>query len=182
MADVSKVIVRVERLTPWSLALDLARATMGKDEPEKEPSSQWKTTMLKCRHSPIRSVIFHIHIENLPSWVSVHFVRHKIGIEHYVRSQRTDRTGVDRDKLPQDSFVTHDMIVNADEILSISERRLCAKASPETLIVWSKVRDELRNIGEVELYNACRPYCVTHGGCCEPKTCGYYDSMFKKGA
>ena len=182
MADITKIVVTVERLTPWSLALDLARATAGKDENGSEPSGGWKAMMLECRHSPIRAIMFHIRIENLPSWVSVHFVRHKIGIEHYVRSQRSDRTGEDRDKLPQDSFVTHDMIVNADEILSISERRLCGKASPETRGVWEAVCKKFLEIGEKELYEACKPYCVTHGGCREPKTCGYYDATFKKGA
>ena len=38
--------VTVERLTPWSLARDLARNMMGKEEYGKEPSSEWKRKML----------------------------------------------------------------------------------------------------------------------------------------
>ena len=32
--------ITVERITPWSLSLDLARNTMGKEEYRKEPSSE----------------------------------------------------------------------------------------------------------------------------------------------
>ena len=81
------VKVAVERLTPWSLALDLARNTMGREERGKEPSSEWKRRMLLARHSPIQAVFYRIRMDGIPYWVSVHLVRHKVGVDHFVRSQ-----------------------------------------------------------------------------------------------
>ena len=73
--------VTVERLTSWGLALDLARNTMGKEENGKEPSSEWKRKMLLARHSPIQAVFFRIRMDGIPYWVSVHLVRHKVGVD-----------------------------------------------------------------------------------------------------
>ena len=120
--------VTVERLTPWSLALDLARNTMGKEEHGKEPSSEWKRKMLLARHSPIQAVFYRIKMDGIPYWVSVHLVRHKVGVDHFVRSQRSDRTGVCRDDLPQSAPVVHEMVANAQAILAISRKRLCWQA------------------------------------------------------
>ena len=165
--------ITVERLTPWSLALDLARNTMGKEEHGKEPSSEWKRKMLLARHSPIQAVFFRIRMDGIPYWVSVHLVRHKVGVDHFVRSQRTDRTGVCRDDLPQSAPVVHEMIANAQAILAISRKRLCGQASPETRETWEAVVKAIREAGEAELADACQPECVVCGGFCpELKSCG----------
>lgn len=165
--------ITVERLTSWGLALDLARNTMGKEEHGKEPSSEWKRKMLLARHSPIQAVFFRIRMDGIPYWVSVHLVRHKVGVDHFVRSQRTDRTGVCRDDLPQSAPVVHEMIANAQAILAISRKRLCGQASPETRATWEAVVKALREAGEVELADACQPECVVCGGFCpELKSCG----------
>lgn len=52
--------------------------------------------MLLAEHSPIRKLIISWKWYDLLSWVSVHLVRHKFGVDHWVRTQRTDRTGIDR--------------------------------------------------------------------------------------
>lgn len=54
------------------------------------PSDEWKRRILDAGHSPIRTLMFTVRME-IPYYVSVHFVRHKVGVEHYVRSQRNDR-------------------------------------------------------------------------------------------
>ena len=165
--------ITVKRLTDWSLALDLARNTMGKEEYGKEPSSEWKAKMLLARHSPIQAVFYHIKMDDIPYWVSVHLVRHKVGVDHWVRSQRTDRTGVRRDDLPQGALVCHEMVANAQAILAISRKRLCMQASPETREVWQEVIKALQAAGEVELAAACKPECEVCGGFCpELKPCG----------
>jgi hypothetical protein len=70
-------------------------------------------------------------------------------------------------------LVNHDIILNAQEILYISKKRLCAKASKETREIWSKVVSELRNIGEVELSAFCKPECWWCGNKCpESAPCG----------
>lgn len=166
--------VEVKRLTPWSLALDLARATAGKPETHKEPSPGWKRRLIRAEHSPLRAVMFLITLHHIPSWVSVHFVRHAKFAEHFVSTQRPDRTGepVDRDELPQGAPVEHRILTNAAEILAISRKRLCNKASPETRAVWRMVVQALAD-DDPEIARACVPACRYLGVCPEFAPCGY---------
>lgn len=127
----------------WRSIADAARTTIGKDAGEGEPSSSWKRRMLLCEHSPIRKLIIGWKWTNLLSWVSVHFVRHKFGIEHWVRSQRTDRTGIERNELKQSELIEHEAEANAQAIINISRKRLCVQASEETRIAWVRFLDEL---------------------------------------
>ena len=167
--------VSIERLTPWSLALECARETMGKHPTGKEPSHEWKVGALTCEHSPIRTVMFAVHMLGIPTFVSVHFVRHKIGVEHFVKSQRSDRSasGASRHDLPQDAPVDHLMVCNAAAILQMARFRLCGKASAETRAVMESIVGTLRTIGETELADLCVPRCVQMGGRCpELQGCG----------
>ena len=181
MKDMSSVYsgkpsVTVERVTGWDLVLDAARNTVGKDICGKEPSSDFKARITLARHSPIQAAQFRIVFYNLKSWVSVHFVRHFTGVTHFVQSQRDDRNewrDVSRDEIPQSAPVKHMMLINAQEILYISQRRLCMQASKETREAWKMVVDKLREIGEVELSDLCHPPCWWYGGRCpEMKPCG----------
>ena len=169
--------VKVTRLTGWELVVDEARRTMWKGALGHEPSEKFKMEALMSRHSPIQALIFRIEIKDIPYNVSVHFVRHHVGIAgHWVSSQRPDRspTGVSRHDLPQDAPVSHDMILNAQEILFISKKRLCMQASPETRAIWKKVVEELRRIGEKELAAFCQPECWWCGNeCPESRPCGF---------
>lgn len=162
----------------WQAVKDAAMNTIGK-EGGKYPSSGWKRKILLAEHSPIRRLTFTIRMEDLPYWVSVHLVRHKIGVEHWVRTQRTDRTGVDRAQLPQDAPVEHTIEVNAQALISISRRRLCHQAAPETRQAWKAVLNTLAE-KEPELRSVCVRECIYRGYCPEMKPCGYADtSMFQ---
>ena len=164
----------------WREVADCANVTIHKEEGTAEPSSKWKRRMAMCEHSPIRELSFDFKWTDLKYWVSVHLVRHKIGIEHYVRTQRSDRTGVDRNELRQDSPVEHRICVNAQALINISRKRLCNSASPETKQAWQAILDSLEPI-EPELVSACVPDCVYRGWCFEYKTCGYFKTdAFKK--
>lgn len=167
--------VEVTRETSWDLAKEFALATMGR-EFANSPTSEWKAKLCRCEHSPLRTVEFKICMTGLPSFVSVHLVRHKYGKEDFVMSQRSDLSAehTPRHKLPQDAPVMHKIFVNAAEILFISRRRLCNKASPETRFAWNAVVSKLREIGETELADACVPECVYRGYCPEFKTCGQW--------
>ena len=99
-------------------------------------------------------------------------VRHKIGIEHFVKTQRSDRTGVDRAQLPQGAPVNHECFANAQALITISRKRLCSCASPETRKAWELVRDEVRKI-EPELAHCMVKECVYRGFCPEMFGCGY---------
>ena len=90
----------------WQDIKDSTMNTIGKTT-GKYPTSDWKRKLILSEHSPIRRMKFYWRWKDLKSWVSVHFVRHKIGIEHWVSTQRTDRTGINRDESPQGSPVNH---------------------------------------------------------------------------
>lgn len=110
----------VEYIDNWANVKRSARTTISKDGSGSYPTTGWKKTILLAEHSPIRRIRFSWRWENLKSWVSVHFVRHKFGIEHWVSTQRSDRTGVNRDKSSQDTPVQHECEANAQALIFIS--------------------------------------------------------------
>jgi hypothetical protein len=160
----------------WREIADSANTTINKEAGLKEPSSNWKKRMLLCEHSPIRQLIIKCKWYQIKYWVSVHFVRHKFGIEHWVRTQRTDRTNIDRNELLQGSFVEHEIEANAQAMINISRKRLCNQASPETREAWMAVLDKIRE-EQPELYSVCVPDCIYRGWCYEFKSCGYHNSI-----
>jgi len=156
----------------WRDVADAARTTIRKDEGTGEPSYKWKKTILLAEHSPIRKLCFNWKWKNLPYWVSVHFVRHKYGIEHFVSTQRSDRTGEDRTEKTQNAPVIHECFANTQAVMFISRRRLCNQASPETRAAWKLVIDKIREVEPV-VADCCVPECVYRGFCPEFKSCGY---------
>ena len=165
-------IKHIEIKSTWREVADAARTTVSMDKGTKEPSSLWKRSILLSEHSPIRQLIIKWKWVDLKYWVSVHFVRHKIGIEHFVSTQRTDRTGVDREESKQSSLVSHECIANAQAIINISRKRLCNCASKETIEAWKELLTSLKE-HEPVLYSVCVPECVYRGFCPELKSCGF---------
>lgn len=139
----------------------------------KYPDSDFKRRLLISEHSPIRKLTIGWRWKNLMSWVSVHITRHKIGIEHFVSSRRTDRTNVDRNALRQDELVNHECEANAQALITISRKRLCTCASKETREAWQKFKDEVVAPIEPELASVMVVECIYRGFCPEIKTCGY---------
>ena len=152
---------------------DRARTTIGLDEGTKEISDAYMRKLYLCEHSPIRTQQYRIKLKNLPYWVSVHFTRHKIGVEHFVSTQREDRTNNDRNSASQDTYVTHEMVLNPQAFINISRKRLCACASNETRQVWRAVIRKLMEIN-MPLASCCVKDCVYRGLCYELKSCGYH--------
>lgn len=159
----------------WQDVKDAARTTIGKETAGKIPDEAWRKAILLAEHSPIRLIRFGWRWKDLKSWVSVHFTRHHVGIDHYVSTQRSDRTGTDRDKKPQDSPVLHRCEANAQALINISRKRLCAQASPETYAAWYEVREQIAQIDPV-LASVMVPECVYRGFCPEMRPCGYADT------
>ncbi|MCK8061705.1 MULTISPECIES: thymidylate synthase ThyX [unclassified Fusibacter] len=157
----------------WREVADAANTTINRVEGEKEPSDSWKRRMLLSEHSPIRKLSFNAKWYDLKYWVSVHLVRHKFGIEHWVRTQRTDRAGVDRDLLPQGSLVEHEVELNAQAMIQISRKRLCHQASKETKEAWVSLVEEVSKHAP-EMKGVCVPDCIYRGWCYEYKSCGYH--------
>lgn len=159
----------------WRDVADAARTTINKEAGTGEPSGAWKKRMLLAEHSPIRQLIFRWKWHGLKSWVSVHLVRHKFGIDHFVSTQRSDRTGTDRNASRQDTPVSHECIANAQAIMNISRKRLCMQASAETREAWKMVVEAIA-VEHPEVAACCVPECVYRGFCPEFKSCGYAKS------
>lgn len=156
----------------WGKVKRAARTTINREGEGQYPSDEWKKSILLAEHSPIRKIKLSWKWTGLKSWVSVHFVRHKIGIEHWVRTQRTDRTGINRDELPQGSLVEHECEADAQALINISRKRLCNQASPETREAWKEVIEELK-LHDPALASVCVKECVYRGFCPEMYPCGY---------
>lgn len=156
----------------WLDIKQAALTTISKDS-NKEPTSEWKRRALLSEHSMIRKLRISSKWEDLKYWVSVHIVRHWLGIIHFVSTQRADRTNQDRDKKSQDSFVNHEIDANAQAIINISRKRLCQQASKETREAWQEFLNTFRD-REPELFNACCPDCEYRGWCYEFYSCGYH--------
>lgn len=168
----------------WREVADSARTTINKESGTKEPSSSWKRRMLLSEHSPIRQILINAKWYELKYWVSVHLVRHKYGIEHWVRTQRTDRTGLNRNELPQGNSVEHEILASTQAMINISRKRLCKQASKETREAWESMLMTIKE-SEPELYEVCVPDCIYRGWCYEYKSCGYhktkeYEERLKK--
>ena len=140
--------------------------TVGKKlKSDSQVSSEWVEKLVKAEHSPIRELWFGIKME-IPYWVSVHFVRHHIGINHYVSTQRTDRTGVNRNEKPQGELVSHIMSVNAQELVFMAHKRLCKQASQETREIMQEI---VKKVVQVAPYmkSVLVPLCVYRNGKCD---------------
>ena len=129
-------------------------------------------SMYRAEHSPIRCRMFWVEMLAIPSFVSVHLVRHKHGVEHFVQSMRDDLylKGQDR-RVDRDTPVNHGMLINAQALIQISRKRLCLKAHQKTVAVWTKLRKVIRDI-DPELAEFMVPECAYRNGFCpELKPC-----------
>lgn len=167
--------VKVEAITGWDIVKDLALFTIGK-APKDEPSEEWEHKMARACHSPIRARMFIVKMFNIPYYVSVHLVRHKIGVEHFVRTNRSDRTGRDTNNDTRNTPTNHAMLINAEALINMSRKRMCSMADPATRRVWSAVMTSLEDVDKA-VYGRCVQQCVHCGYCPEFKSCGFVDSV-----
>ena len=128
------------------------------------PSDEWVKKLVNAEHSPIRELWFGIKMI-IPYWVSVHFVRHQIGINHYVQTQRTDRTGVNRSEKRQDELVSHIMSINAQELIFMAHKMLCKQASKETREVMQEIVKQVIDVAPY-MKEVLVPLCVYRNGKC----------------
>jgi hypothetical protein len=174
----------------WIEVLNAARRTVNKNSIEKVPSETFKKNILKSEHSPIRLMWFKITMIGIPTHISQQFSRHIISGMHeqiektdsddFVRTQRTDRTGIDRSQLSQIEPVEHLIIANAKGLIDMSRKRLCKKADPDAVKWWKEVVIEMEKICP-ELAEKMKPDCYYRGHCYEIESCGLYKSnLFEK--
>lgn len=126
----------------------------------------------KREHSPIRTQLFWIAMYGIPTYVSVHLVRHKIGVEHFVSSNRPDRGG--DGNADRNSPVDHGMFINAAALIYISRKRLCGCSAAGTIEVWEAIKKEIeREDPDLARYmvQECR---YRNGICPEAQRCERY--------
>ena len=108
----------------WAFAKQCALVTIGK-EMKTAPDMAWKHAILRARHSPIRTLQFAFYLEGVPYWVSTHLARH-VHAQPFIRSQRNDRQDeYDRNAARQDAPVDMIWYMNAEELMTVMEKRLC---------------------------------------------------------
>ena len=159
--------VTVEKLTNGDLARRACQYTLHSHAETKIPLRK-----LYCsEHSPARTQIFWIELDGIPSYVSTHLVRHKIGVEHYVTTNRLDRgaTVVADRNTP----VNHAMLCNAQALINMSRKRLCNNADAVTRRVMSYIKEAISE-ADPDLAEFMVIDCEYRGYCCEVRTCGYY--------
>ena len=120
-----EIIVKINEMpseNDWLEVKARALVTVGK-KAVTPPTEEWKRKILEARHSPIRRLQFSFYIE-CPYWVSVHLCRH-IHAQPYVKSQRNDRQSeYDRNSAPQNAHVCMIWDMNAEELMTIANKRL----------------------------------------------------------
>lgn len=163
----------------WLDVKNECRNTINKEISTKEPTSDFKKKLLISEHSPIRLLEVKWRWGKIKSWISVHFARHWLGWDKWISTQREDRTGVDRDNLPQNTLVNYDGKGNAQALINVARYRLCiGSAHPETRKYMEDLKITLSQY-ETEISNVLVPNCIYRAGCSEFTSCGYYEK-FKK--
>ena len=160
----------------WQEVVDDCRSTVSKPQLGHEPSEKFKRSILIAEHSPIRDLSFRWRWDGIKSWVATHFARHHW--ECRISTQRTDRTGVPRDKLPQDAPVTFVGEANAQALIDTMRKRLCFQAAPETRKYAEDLKSAIKEI-DPQIAFVLVPNCVYRAGCPEMNCCGFYRNLCK---
>ena len=163
----------------WTDVKNECRTTVNKEATEKEPTIDFKKKILISEHSPIRLIEIKWRWEGIKSWVSVHFARHWLGWDKWISTQRNDRTGVDRDKSPQDTPVNYDGKGNAQALINVARFRLCNSAHPETRAYMEDLKESIHEF-EPELSDVMQRNCIYRGGCPEFNPCPYWKNFCEK--
>ena len=149
---------------------DLARRACQYTKHAHAASSITMERIYAMEHSPIRTQIFAVEMVGIPNFVSVHFVRHHVGVDHYVQTMRLDR-GAD-DVANRLTPTNHLMIANAQALINMARKRLCHKASSETREVMEKIRTAIGGVDHA-LGSVMVQECYYRGFICHERTpCG----------
>jgi len=158
--------ITVEKLTAITLARRACEATM-----HGQTSNVSLASLARCEHSPLRTQLYWVEMKGIPTFVSVHFVRHKVGVEHFVKTMRDDLFIGSGRMVDRNTPVNHSMLINAHTLIAIARKRLCYKAHLKTVTVFRRLVKELAKV-EPELSPYLVPECVYRNNYCpELKEC-----------
>lgn len=159
--------IEVQKLTDLDLMREACEFTM---HSSGSSSSMSLEKMYKCEHSPMRTQLFTVKMYEIPNFVSVHFVRHKHGVEHFVQTMRDDR-GADF-VADRNTPTNHMMLCNAQAIVNMARKRLCYKAHEKTQMVMRAIKWQVHCV-DIFLAERMVPECKYRGNVCnELKPCG----------
>jgi hypothetical protein len=158
----------------WNEVLNDCRFTVGKCDLDKEPSERFKKQAIISEHSPIRNIIFKWEWLNIPHFSVVHWVRHKW--EKYVRTDRSDRTGIDRHTLPQDHESSMRGEANTQHLIDTMRKRLCFQASMETREEANSLKCEISKVDKI-IADGLVPNCIYRCGCPEDSKCRFFQDF-----
>lgn len=155
-----KTAIIVTKLTDETV---LRRACDMTRKPGMVPSQMTLEKIYRCEHSPARTQQFWIELLGIETFVSVHLVRHKHGVEHFVESNRDDRGGTGK----EDRYtpVNHGLYVNAQALINMSLKRLCYASHSRTVSIWMRLKKAMRKV-DPALSEAMVPVCVYRNGIC----------------
>lgn len=163
----------------WTEIKNQCRHTSNKEDTETPATKKFIKQILISEHSPIRLGKIKWSWDGIKYWVSVHFSRHWLGWEKWVSTQRTDRTGVNRDASSQDAPVNMDIEANIQSLINVSRFRLCRQASDETREYMEDLKMAIRDAGEKEISDVMVPQCIYKAGCSEFVCCGHIGEFIK---
>lgn len=158
--------IKIKQVTSWKDALNAARRTIGKEPIDKEPSNEWKAKIILAEHSPIRLVEYDIDLLGIPTFCANHLVRHSIGIEKFVCSNREDRSDKSPEEVNRLTPVDMSIRCNVQALINISRKRLCNCASKETREIWKEVVRKMKEI-DIVVADKMVPECQYRGFCPE---------------
>ena len=133
----------------WEEVVDDCRATVGKPPLGHEPSEDFKRRILIAEHGPIRTISVKWVWHGIKSWIATHWSRHKW--ECCISTQRSDRTGILRDKLTQDAPVN---FVGEANVPNCVYRCGCPELHPCGMYEWwLKFHPEISSTNIQERYD-----------------------------
>ena len=155
--------IKVTKITDESLMRKACSFTSGKE------SKASLKKMYASEHSPCRTQMFVVEMIGIPTYASVHYTRHHIGVEHFVKSNR------DKDEvITRDTPVNHMMLINAQALMNMARKRLCHKADYTVQCIMTAICDEISEIDKA-LCSCLMPDCEYKKRCTEFKPCGYWE-------
>lgn len=163
----------------WKEIKNQCRHTSNKEDTDTPATREFIKKILISEHSPIRLGRIKWSWDGIKSWVSVHFARHWLGWDKWVSTQRTDRTGINRDECRQDALVDMDVEANPQALINVSRYRLCRQSADETRKEMEGLKIEIKKEGEKELSDVLVPNCIYRVGCPEFHSCGYIGKFMK---
>lgn len=173
------MLIKVDKVVDDFWMREACAFTSGKE------SNMTLNKIYSCEHSPVRTQRFMVRMYDIPTFVSVHFVRHDVGLDHFsktdpkddtvhfVKSNREDRNGGNKE-VGRWEPVNHMIDCNAQALINMARKRLCSKAHNETIKVMRMIREEVRKV-DPDLAKYMVRECEYRNGCHELKSCGWFN-------